>query len=85
MVFLVAACSELMLAHAVKGGVNAQPQRVKGVAVAVLNPLVYLFKPYTAHTAYGVGEVAVYDLLIYADSLKNLGGLVGLNCGNTHF
>ena len=54
MVFLVIARSKLMLAHAVKGSVNTKSKRVKGVAVAVLYTLVYLFKSYTADAAYSI-------------------------------
>ena len=61
-----------MLTDAVKRGVNAKSQRVKGVAVAVFNPLVYLFKTYSANAAYGGGKVSVDNLFLYADSLKNL-------------
>ena len=72
MVFLIIARTQLMLADAVKGGVNAQPQRVKGVAVAVFDTLVYLLKSYSAYSAYSVGEVAVDNLLLYADSFEYL-------------
>ena len=85
MVFLIRSRTQLMLAEAVKRGVNAESQRVKCMAVAVLNALVDFFKTYTAHTAHGICEVFINNLFTNAYSLKYLRGLVGLNCGNTHF
>ena len=85
MVFLIRSRTQLMLAEAVKCGINAESQRVKCMAVAVLNALVNFFKPYTAHAAYGVCKVFINYFFTYAYRLKYLRGLVGLNCGNTHF
>ena len=61
-----------MLAEAVKRGINPQPQRVKSVAVAVLNTLVNFFKPYTANAAYGICKVLINNLFAYAYRLKYL-------------
>ena len=85
MVFLIRSRTQLMLAEAVKCGINAESQRVKCMAVAVLNALVNFFKPYTAHAAYGVCKVFINYFFTYAYRLKYLRGLIGLNCGNTHF
>ena len=76
MVFFIIARAKLVFTYAVKRCVNAESQGVKSVAVAVFYTLVYLFKTNSAHTAYGVGKVAVNNLLLYTDSLENLGGLI---------
>ena len=61
-----------MLAYAVKRSVNAKPQRVKRVAVAVFYALVDFFKPYTAHAAYGICKIFINNLFTYAYRLKYL-------------
>ena len=38
----------------------------------------------TLYPAYRIRKIFVYHSLVNANCLKNLGALVGLDCGNTH-
>ena len=84
-VLFVGTGAQLVNAHGVQCGVEAQAQGVEGLVVVPLHALADLLQAHALHTGDGVGEVLVDDLLVNAHALENLGGLVGLDGGNAHF
>ena len=84
MIFTADACAVLVRAGGVERGVNGQTQRVKRMVVAEFDNLADFLQTDAADAGNGVGEVLVNDLLLDADCLENLCGLIGLDGRDTH-
>ena len=85
MVLRRGAGAQLVRAHGVEGGVDAEAEGLEGLVVLPLDALVDLLHADALDTADGVGEVAVDDPAADADALKDLGRLVGLDRRDAHF
>ena len=78
MVLFVLTASHFVRADAVQNFVGAKSERVKRSVVAPFNVRADFFKSDTLNLADGVGEIFVYNVVIYADCLKNLRRLLRL-------
>ena len=78
MVLFVLAAAHFMRADTVQNFVRAKSQWVKRSVVAPFNVRADFFKSHTLNLADGVGEIFVYNIVIYAYCLKNLRRLIRL-------
>ena len=85
MVLFVRSGTELVNPCGIQRGVKTQTQRVESLTVIPLYAFSDFLQPHALHTADRVGEVPVHSGPVDAHALKNLGGLVGLDGGDSHF
>ena len=62
MVLRAVAGTKLVRADGIERGVDAEPERLKGLVMLPLDPLADLFQTDALHTADRVGEIPVDDL-----------------------
>ena len=72
-------------AGTVKFRVHAKAQRVKGMVMPPSDIRRNLFQPNAANARYGIGKIPIYHILTDSQTFKDLCGLIGLNCRNSHF
>ena len=85
MILLVIPAAELMEADGVQCGIHSQPQRIEGVVMPVSDALLYFLQPDSLYPAHHSGKIAVDYIFGKSDGLKNLGRLIGLEGGYSHF
>ena len=71
--------------HTVKSQIRIQPQRVKGFRMEFFHIFLNILQSNTADPAYGSGKILIDHLFGDTYRLKDLGSLVGLDRGDSHF
>ncbi len=85
MVLFVGARAQFQGADGIQRGVIAKTQGVEGPVVVPLHPFADFRKAHAPHPADGVGKIPVDHGAVDAHTLENLGGLVRLDGGDSHF
>ncbi len=85
MVLFVRTGAETVCPHGIQRVIKAQPQGIECLTMVPFYTFAYFLQAHALNTADGIGEILVHYRLVDAHTLKNLGGLIGLNGGNAHF
>ena len=82
---LIPAASHFMVSRAFQRQIRFQPQWIKGHGVKLIYLIFNILYGNAAYPADCTAEISVDQIVIQSDGFKNLGALIGLNGGNTHF
>ena len=77
--------THLMAANTVQSQIHIQSKWIKCCGMEGIHVIGDIVQCDTSHTADGVCKIFINNLLADTDGFKDLGALVGLDRGNTHF